>query len=69
MAQKNEGWAPAGTRGVEYRQNGEYTEMRFRNDGNTGPSASGKTIGVANTGGNITLPNGITVGLNAYRKP
>lgn len=67
MAQN--GWAPAGTRGVEYRVVNGHTELRFSNDGNTGPSASGKTIGVASTGGNVTLPNGITVGLNAYRKP
>ena len=63
-------WAPAGTRGVEYRIVDGHTELRFRNDGDLGPSkTSGKTIGVANTGGNVTLPNGITVGLNAYRKP
>lgn len=67
MAQ-DKGWTPVG-KGIEVRQNGEYTEARFRNDGNTGPSASGKTIGVATTSGNVTLANGITVGINAYRKP
>lgn len=68
MAKAND-WQPAGARGVEFRIVGEHTELRFRNDGNTGPSASGKTIGVASTGGNVTLPNGVTVGVNAYRKP
>jgi len=56
-------------KGVEVQQDETYTTMRFRNDGNTGPSKSGKTIGVATTGGNVTLPNGVTVGVNAYRKP
>lgn len=70
MAKANDNpWLPAGSRGVEYRINGEHTELRFRNDGNTGPSASGKTVGVASTGGNVPLPNGVTVGVNAYRKP
>ena len=33
-----------------------------------GPSASGKTIMVATTSGNLTLPNGVILGLNAYVK-
>ena len=34
-----------------------------------GLSASGKTIRVASTEGNVKLPCGVTLGLNAYMKP
>lgn len=67
MAQ-DKNWTQVG-KGIEVRQSDEFTEVRFRNDGNTGPSASGKTIGVATTGGNTLLPNGVYIGVNAYRKP
>jgi hypothetical protein len=35
-----------------------------------GPSASGKTIIIASTGGNVTIPEHeeVKVGLNVYRK-
>lgn len=33
-----------------------------------GLSASGKTVRVASTLGNVKLPNGVTLGLNAYVK-
>lgn len=42
--------------------------IRFRVDRDVGPSASGKTTVVATTRGNVTLPGGVTLGLNAYRK-
>lgn len=42
--------------------------IRFRLDREVGPSASGKTTVVATTRGNVTLPGGVTLGLNAYRK-
>lgn len=34
-----------------------------------GLSASGKTVRVASTLGNVKLPNGIVLGVNAYVKP
>jgi hypothetical protein len=36
--------------------------------GNLGPSGSGKSIGIAGTGGNVTIPDtDLKLGLNVYR--
>ena len=32
------------------------------------PSASGKSVVLGSTRGNVTLDNGVTLGLNVYRK-
>ena len=54
--------------GIHVRIDGDEITMRFSAAGAGTPSRSGKTMIVASTSGNVTLPNGITVGLNAYRK-
>lgn len=56
-------------KGVEITEDAEFITVRFRRDGNFGPSASGKNNVVATTSGNVTLPeSGIVVGVNAYRR-
>jgi uncharacterized lipoprotein NlpE involved in copper resistance len=52
---------------VSYNADGTVS-LTFDPKVNLGPSASGKTFLVAKTGGNVTLANGVTVGLNVYRK-
>lgn len=82
MAQKEkviQDWMPLGGRGVTFRKvevDGRVaTELRFFDDGDLGPSkSSGKTNGVANTGGGAMVPSpvrpqGISVSLNANFKP
>lgn len=56
-------------RGVRVAIEGDEVVVRFNATGDFGLSASGKTRIVASTQGNVALPNGVTLGLNAYRKP
>lgn len=63
-------WAPLGNRNIEYVAANGYTYYRHRNDATyeRGEGGSTKTDPVATTGGNVTMPSGITVGISAYRK-
>ena len=57
-------------RNVEYTFDGEYIVIRMKFATRTGPSSTGKTIGIASSGGNqnVMLPNGVAckIGVNAY---
>jgi len=52
---------------VEMKMQGKKLVIEVDTDKDFGPSKSGKTIIVASTEGNQTV-NGVTVGLNVYRK-
>lgn len=54
--------------GVRVTQEGDDIVIRIDATQDHGPSASGKTRIVGSTKGNVTLPNGVTLGVNAYRK-
>jgi hypothetical protein len=41
--------------------------IRVKRDANHGVSASGKSVIVATTAGNVSLPGGVKLGLNAYK--
>ena len=57
---------------------GENVEVQFQADGRVavvfdpnidlGLSGSGKSHRIASSLGNVTLPNGVTIGFNAYRR-
>lgn len=55
-------------KGVAIEETAEEVVIRFKKSNDFGKSASGKTNIVASTLGNVKLPSGITVGVNAYRK-
>lgn len=48
-------------------ENGDVV-VRFRADGNYGPSGTGKSMIVATTSGNAALPGGIRLTLTAFVK-
>ena len=54
--------------GVTITEDDDNVVITFKKDARFGLSASQKSVIVASTKGNVTLPNGITVGLNAYVK-
>lgn len=54
--------------GVRVSQDGNDIVIRIDASKDHGPSASGKTRIVASSKGNVTLANGVTLGINAYRK-
>lgn len=53
---------------VEIQMSGDKLTITVDVSKRMGPSKSGKTTVVATTEGNITLPCGVTLGLNAYVK-
>lgn len=55
-------------KGVVVEVKGGKVIITFDENGDYGRSASGKTTIVATTSGNVTLSNGVTIGVNAYRK-
>lgn len=55
-------------KGITVKVDGDMVQVTFDASKDFGPSASGKTTIVATTSGNIVLPNGVTIGVNAYRK-
>ena len=55
-------------KGITVTTEGDDVVIRFNATGNYGPSKSGKTQVIATTSGNVTLPNGVVIGVNAYRK-
>jgi len=54
---------------VEVYMDGDSLHVVIDTSHRGGPSASGKTVRVASTLGNVKLPCGVTLGLNAYVKP
>lgn len=52
---------------VQYKVSGTSLVITVDLTQDCGPSASGKTIIVATTGGNIDLPGGAKLGLNVYK--
>ena len=54
-------------KGITVEVKGDEVLVRFSAKGDFGPSKSGKTQIIATTSGNVTLANGITIGVNAYR--
>ena len=59
---------PAMTIGTNLRvtEEGDDIVIRLNKTERHGQSGSGKTTIVASSKGNVTLPNGITLGINAY---
>lgn len=55
-------------KGITVEERDGLVIISFPADGNFGQSGSGKSNIVATTAGNVTLPSGITIGVNAYRK-
>lgn len=55
-------------KGVEIEETADEVIIRFKKDNDFGLSATGKNRMVASTSGNVSLPCGIVVGLNAYRR-
>ena len=54
-------------KGITVTHEGDDVVIRFSAKGDYGPSKSGKTQIVATTSGNVTLPSGVIIGVNAYR--
>jgi len=55
---------------IEMKLDGDILTIKVDVTKEFGPSASGKTIIIASTEGNISIPekDGIKIGLNVYRK-
>lgn len=54
-------------KGVEVQVTATEFIIRIKRDGDYGDSAKGKSKIVASTSGNVSLPGGVKLGLNAYR--
>lgn len=56
---------------VEMKLEGDILTIKVDVTKEFGPSASGKTIIIASTEGNISIPEkeNVKIGLNVYRKP
>lgn len=57
-----------GTNNVHMDVSGDVLTITIDLSRDLGPSASGKSHVVGSTRGNVTLENGVSVGVNAYRK-
>lgn len=55
-------------KGITIEETEDLITITFRKDGDFGLSTSGKNTIVASTGGNIQLPSGVYIGVNAYRR-
>ncbi|KFN39218.1 hypothetical protein KN63_02750 [Smithella sp. F21] len=53
---------------VEMKLDGDILTIKVDVTKEFGPSASGKTIIIASTEGNISIPDDVKIGLNVYRK-
>jgi len=54
---------------VKITQKGDKMTIEIDTSKRLGPSASGKTIGIASTKGNKAVEGGIFIGLNVYVYP
>ncbi len=70
MARTSNNEIPAGD-GITYVIEGDVAVVRIDLTGDYGRSGNGqgKNITVASTRGNVRLPNGVMIGVNAYKKP
>lgn len=53
---------------IEAGISGRTLTLTVNLDADGRPSASGKSIVIASTHGNVALPEGVKVGVNVYRK-